>query len=208
MGIDLELIKRSLDKPGKSKKGLAEAMGVFPSAITNLLKGARQLKLNEAPKVAAYLELEPRVPEHAAERDFYFPDRETMAVLAGKSIDRSHMTVSGSPVDKVARPWFLGEVKSAFGLIVSTASMAPVIEPHDMVIVNELLPPREKREVLICSPAEYGVFRAVVGRFMGETHTDWKIQEFAPDHRTSSTRLLAKKDWPDAFPVVAKILGS
>ncbi|MGH6822027.1 MAG: S24 family peptidase [Methylocella sp.] len=55
--IDLETIRRALEKPGKSKKGLAEALGRFPSAVTSILKGTRELKLGELAKVTAYLEI-------------------------------------------------------------------------------------------------------------------------------------------------------
>lgn len=51
-------IADGLKKPGKTKSGLAEAMGIWPSGVTSLLKGERQLKAEEAQKAAAYLEME------------------------------------------------------------------------------------------------------------------------------------------------------
>lgn len=56
--MDIEWIKEGLKKPGKSKGGLAAAIGRSPSAATALLKGARQLKADEVHKVAAYLEMD------------------------------------------------------------------------------------------------------------------------------------------------------
>jgi hypothetical protein len=58
--MDLQEIKEGLKKPGKSKQGLAEALGRQPSAVTALLKGDRQLKAREIPIVRAYLNLGPR----------------------------------------------------------------------------------------------------------------------------------------------------
>lgn len=60
----LDWIVRGLQKPGKTKKGLAGVLGVHPSGVTALLKGERRLQLVEVPKVAAYLEEE--VPEGVA----------------------------------------------------------------------------------------------------------------------------------------------
>lgn len=52
-------IREGLDKPGKTQTGLAKALGRYPSAITQLLKGSRTLKADEIRIVARYLESEP-----------------------------------------------------------------------------------------------------------------------------------------------------
>lgn len=59
--VDIEQIRVGLEKPGKSKQGLAKALGRQPSAVTSLLKGERDLKAKEIPIVAAYLDLTPTV---------------------------------------------------------------------------------------------------------------------------------------------------
>lgn len=51
-----------LEKPGKTQKGLATAMGVHPSTITMILRGGkdgkrRHVKFGEVAKMAEYLEL-------------------------------------------------------------------------------------------------------------------------------------------------------
>jgi phage repressor protein C with HTH and peptisase S24 domain len=48
-------IRRGLGKPGKSQRGLAEALEIDPAGVTRLLKGERQLKATEIAKVARYL---------------------------------------------------------------------------------------------------------------------------------------------------------
>lgn len=55
----LRWIERGLEKPGKSKKGLAAALGRFPSAVTKLMHGDRAIKADELPKIAAYLDEPP-----------------------------------------------------------------------------------------------------------------------------------------------------
>lgn len=54
----LQWIRDGLQKPGKTKSGLATALGRQPSAVTALLKGERKLKADEVAVVARYLELE------------------------------------------------------------------------------------------------------------------------------------------------------
>ncbi len=56
--MDVSWIIEGLDKPGKSKSGLAKALGIWPSGVTSLLGGGRQLKATEAQKAAAYLEVD------------------------------------------------------------------------------------------------------------------------------------------------------
>ena len=62
--MSIDWIIRGLEKPGKSRIGLAKAMGRSPSMITALLNGDRQLKASEIPVVANYLGVEP--PSFAA----------------------------------------------------------------------------------------------------------------------------------------------
>lgn len=50
----LDWIQRGLEKPGKNKKGLAGALGVHPSQVTQLLKGKRRLNSAELSRVAEY----------------------------------------------------------------------------------------------------------------------------------------------------------
>lgn len=54
--MDIDWIKQGLEKEGKSRSGLAKALGRSPSMVTNLLKGERQLKANEINRIARYLE--------------------------------------------------------------------------------------------------------------------------------------------------------
>lgn len=56
--MDLEEIRRGLTKPGKTKGGLAKALGRQPSAVTALLNGEREIKAKEIPVIRAYFDAE------------------------------------------------------------------------------------------------------------------------------------------------------
>lgn len=43
---------------GKSKGGLAEALNIAPSAVTNIIKGTREIALREVAPLAKYLEMD------------------------------------------------------------------------------------------------------------------------------------------------------
>lgn len=53
----------NLDRPGKTQTGLAESLGLHPSAINKVVKGKRQLKSHEVAAAAAYFGVEAPTPE-------------------------------------------------------------------------------------------------------------------------------------------------
>ena len=55
--LDIRLIERGLEKPGKTKGGLATAMGVRPGAVSEILSGIRLIKAAEIAPIVDYLEL-------------------------------------------------------------------------------------------------------------------------------------------------------
>lgn len=57
--MDMEWIIKGLDKPGKSRAGLAKAIGRHPAVVTNILSGKRELKAREISTIANYLGVDP-----------------------------------------------------------------------------------------------------------------------------------------------------
>jgi repressor LexA len=55
--LDIKLIEQGLQKPGKTKGGLAAAMGVRPGAVSEILSGLRLIKASEIAPIIDYLEL-------------------------------------------------------------------------------------------------------------------------------------------------------
>jgi repressor LexA len=55
--MDAKLIEYGLKKTGKSKGGLAIAMGVRPGAVSEILSGIRLVKASEIEPIVTYLEL-------------------------------------------------------------------------------------------------------------------------------------------------------
>ncbi|MEY9118066.1 plasmid maintenance system antidote protein VapI [Bradyrhizobium diazoefficiens] len=63
--LDVAMIERGLEKTGKSKGGLAAAMGVRPGAVSEILGGERLVKASEIIPIMEYLELN-LAPYHGA----------------------------------------------------------------------------------------------------------------------------------------------
>ena len=66
----IEWIRTGLNQPGKTQTGLASHLGIAHPQISNLMNGKRNLKVDEIPKIASYLgidppnvEMRPAVPE-------------------------------------------------------------------------------------------------------------------------------------------------
>ncbi|MDK4720097.1 S24 family peptidase [Rhizobium sp. CNPSo 3968] len=55
----LDWIREGLAQPGKTQIGLARHLGIAHPQITQLLKGNRNLKVHEIPKIAEYLDRSP-----------------------------------------------------------------------------------------------------------------------------------------------------
>src|ERR1700730_19447369 len=55
--LDIGMIERGLQKPGKTKGGLANAMGVRPGAVSEILAEIRLIKATEIQPIIDYLEL-------------------------------------------------------------------------------------------------------------------------------------------------------
>src|SRR3954471_14225354 len=117
--LDIRLIERGLDKPGKTKGGLAAAMGVRPGAVSEILSGIRLIKASEIPAIIDYLELN-SVPIMGR-------------VGAGAAIEPEHEQVPPEGLGEVELPFPISEEAIAFE--VSGDSMLPKYENGDVIVV-------------------------------------------------------------------------
>src|SRR5580698_10276355 len=117
--LDVRLIERGLEKPGKSKGGLAIAMGVRAGAVSEVLSGIRLIKASELEPIIDYLELN-MVPIMGR-------------VGAGAVIEPEHEQVPPEGLGDVELPFPLAEETIAFE--VSGDSMLPKYENGDIIVV-------------------------------------------------------------------------
>src|ERR1700709_1768047 len=99
--LDIKMIERGLEKPGKTKGGLAMAMGVRPGAVSEILADIRLIKASEIQPIIDYLELN-SVPIMGR-------------VGAGAVIEPEHEQVPPEGLGDVRLPFPIAEETIAFG---------------------------------------------------------------------------------------------
>jgi repressor LexA len=117
--LDVKMIEWGLQKPGKTKGGLAAAMGVRPGAVSEILADIRQIKATEIQPIIEYLELN-SVPIMGR-------------VGAGAVIEPEHEQVPPEGLGEVELPFPISEETIAFE--VAGDSMLPKYESGDVIVV-------------------------------------------------------------------------
>src|SRR5882762_2156484 len=117
--LDIKAIERALKKPGKTKGGLAAAMGVRAGAVSEILSGIRLIKASEIAPITEYLGLN-SVPIMGR-------------VGAGASIEPEYEQVPPEGLGEVELPFPIAEETIAFE--VAGDSMLPKYENGDIIVV-------------------------------------------------------------------------
>src|SRR3984957_18956866 len=113
--VDIRMIERGLKKPGKTKGGLAAAMGVRPGAVSEILADIRLIKASEIQHIIDYLEL--------------IAGRTRGRVGAAATIEPEHEQVPPEGLGEIELPFPIAEETIAFE--VSGDSMLPKYENGD-----------------------------------------------------------------------------
>src|SRR5260370_11601133 len=140
--LDIKLIERALEKPGKTKGGLANAMGVRAGAVSEILSGIRLIKASEIAPITEYLGLN-SVPIMGR-------------VGAGASIEPEHEQVPPEGLGEIELPFPIAEETIAFE--VAGDSMLPKYENGDVIVVY-----REQRHPLSSFYGEEAAVRLKTG---------------------------------------------
>jgi repressor LexA len=142
MMIDAEMIERGLQKTGKSKGGLAKAMGVRAGAVSEILGGQRLIKASEVQVIMDYLELN------------YVPIMGRIG--AGAVIEPEYEQVPPEGLGEIELPFPISAEAIAFE--VSGDSMLPKYENGDVIVVY-----REQRHPLASFYGEEAAVRLKTG---------------------------------------------
>lgn len=140
--LDVAMIERGLEKTGKSKGGLAAAMGVRPGAVSEILGGERLVKASEIIPIMQYLELN-LAPIMGR-------------VGAGAVIEPDFEQVPPEGLGDIALPFAIMEETVAFEIVGD--SMLPKYESGDVIVVY-----KDQRHPLSSFYGEEAVVRLKTG---------------------------------------------
>lgn len=140
--LDVAMIERGLEKTGKSKGGLAAAMGVRPGAVSEILGGERLVKASEIIPIMEYLELN-LAPIMGR-------------VGAGAVIEPDYEQVPPEGLGDIALPFPIMEETVAFEIVGD--SMLPKYESGDVIVVY-----KDQRHPLSSFYGEEAVVRLKTG---------------------------------------------
>jgi len=140
--LDVAMIERGLEKTGKSKGGLAAAMGVRPGAVSEILGGERLVKDSEVIPIMEYLELN-LAPIMGR-------------VGAGAVIEPDYEQVPPEGLGDIALPFPIMEETIAFEIVGD--SMLPKYESGDVIVVY-----KDQRHPLSSFYGEEAVVRLKTG---------------------------------------------
>jgi transcriptional regulator with XRE-family HTH domain len=125
-----------------------------------------------------------------------------LPIFAAAEGGDGELVITTDPIEMVPRPWYLGEVRNGFGVIISGESMIEAYRPGDIAIVNPRLP-FLRDEPHIFTNGEHASaheYRATIKHLVGATAKEWQVKQFNPPKALT----LAKAEWPVALRVVGK----
>lgn len=209
--MDIEWIRQGLKKPGKTQRGIAQALGIDPSGVNRLLKGGRELKASEIEKIKSYLE-DADVPN-----GLQFPSAQAPVAPDASTYPRDVPLHSGALCgengafefesqisDFAPRPPRLKGVQEAYALYTAGESMSPWREPGQIVYVH----PRQPwwigdYVVILLRPRHEGdPPEAYIKKLVGQNVKEIRVMQYNPMKYINFQRSRIQAvhrimDWPE-----------
>lgn len=212
----IDEIIEGLKKPGKSKSGLAKALGIQPSGVTAILsvgknQKPRQIKAGEVEKIRAYFadgeSKAASIPEKT--RDRFTPTVMTTVGQSGEMpLYRFANGGKGSPIleqipfETVHRPESLARVRDPYGVMIEGTSMVPEYRPGWVAHVDPNLIPMPGDTCVFRGEQADGSYWACIKVLRKETPTHWHVEQHNPPKGEHRTFTLKKTEYQVAHVTV------
>lgn len=189
-GMDSPWLKKLFsDHPEKSQAALARELGVDPSAVTRILKGERQIKAYEVPRITKFFTGEEQGTDGRPSLYSALPSfrgissSETVPVMGVAEGGRDGMLDwSSEVIDNVPRPPLLGGAVNAYALYVTGSSMEPRYQHGELLYVNPAKPVTVHSFVVVqFQRAEESNIQAVVKQFVKRTISGVILRQLNPE---------------------------
>lgn len=201
-------IRSRLLELGMSESELARKAGVSQPVINDLVNG-RQRSSKFLPEIADALnmpaqELDPRYGSSGTASPSRIMGNRDLPIFAAVEGGPGELVVSTEPIELVPRPWYLGEVRDGYGVLVVGESMCPAFNPGDMAIVNPRLPPMKGRHHILVGGEDDGEFRATIKKITTWTPDEWVLEQYNPPPGQEPEFRASRRQWTKAYRVVGK----
>jgi transcriptional regulator with XRE-family HTH domain len=165
--MDTNWFREALRRAGSSQADLARHLDLPPSAVSRMVKGDRQMKLQEAVQIATFLDIsaeellrragsdagpssaEPARPGRPPGRERPLlqppPSRDQIPIRDGAGRTSSNE----EPIGYTPRPANLAGVRDAYALYMLGESLAPRYEPGWLLHIHPFKPPMRGRDVVV-----------------------------------------------------------
>ena len=198
---------------------VAASMGVSRPTETQWENGTHQPETGKMPDLAKVLGVsidwlmsETDLPMPEPVRAGFIPPPEILGkrdfpVYAATEGGPGIMIVSTDPIDLVPRPWFMGNVKDGYCVLVVGESMLPAYKPGQMAIINPRLAPLRGEDHVLVQETIDGSFNASIKCIVGWTDKEWKLEQYNPPTPEERYFTWPRKSWQKALRVVGKYAG-
>jgi phage repressor protein C with HTH and peptisase S24 domain len=122
------------------------------------------------------------------------------AVEGGKGA----LIVSADPVEYMARPAPLLNVRDGYGVLIVEDSMAPEFEPGDVALVHPHLPPKAGETCVFYSEQEDGTTLAIIKRLRRTTPETWHVTQWNPGDEQPRDFTLKRSEWQTCHVTVGR----
>jgi transcriptional regulator with XRE-family HTH domain len=187
--MDTDWFQEALAKAGTSQAELARQLGLAPSAVSRMIKGDRQMKLQEAVQVAAFLGVSQEevlrragaeTPAQVGPTRRGRPPQRESSLLTGQIRDRIPIRSAGSdsePVGYTPRPANLADVRDAYAIYMTGEGQSPRYEPGWLLHVHPFKPPTRARDVVVTKNDQ----TLVIGQFVGWEGDTLVLRQLNPE---------------------------
>jgi transcriptional regulator with XRE-family HTH domain len=191
---------------GWSQERLAEEANTSQTTVDRIEKGNFKRSPSDLSKIATVLDIR---FNGAAGGPAAIPPtpQDFLPVFTAAEGGPGEMVVSTDPIERVARPWYMRNVRDGYAVLVVGESMMPAFEPGDVAVVNSRLPPMRNKDMIFVANERAGEFTASIKRLISWTDKEWRVRQFNPPKGKKHEFTLSRKDWPKALRVVGKYYG-
>lgn len=195
---------------GLSQEQVCEALdwSIGQSTLGRIENGEFKRLPSALPALAAYLQ----ITLDELDRELVQPGGTIISNVLGRDDFKVYASVEGGPgeiilstdpIEVIARPSIVANIREAYGLIITGTSMWPEYRHGETAIINPLLP-FQPGEVHIFYAEHEGVVRASIKELRRATIDDWLVSQHNPPEGHPKDFSLPRKDWRLAHRVLGK----